>query len=102
MGLAFREAYESAEHFCRRYAATRPAAGFLKTILLRRIGSSPMAGLVTARGMLERADQASLEMNEIDDLERLPSAVSPLGATMWPSTTASARVNVTLKSIMRM
>lgn len=78
MGLAFREAYDAAENFCRRYAATRPAAGFLKTILLRRIGSSPMAGLVTARGMLERADQASLEMNEVDDFESLPSSVSPL------------------------
>ena len=78
MGLAFREAYEAAERFCQAYAATRPAAGFLKTILLRRIGSSPMAGLMTARGMLERADEAAVEMNEVDDSEQLPKAVSPL------------------------
>ena len=80
MGLAFREAYEAAERFCQAYAATRPAAGFLKTILLRRIGSSPMAGLATARGMLERADQPAVEMNEVEDGERLPNAVSPLTA----------------------
>ncbi|MFQ3664496.1 MAG: helicase-related protein [Sphingomonadaceae bacterium] len=78
MGLAFREAYEAAERFCRAYAATRPAAGFLKTILLRRIGSSPMAGLMTARGMLEQADEVAVEMNEVDDGEQLPKAVSPL------------------------
>jgi hypothetical protein len=40
MGLAFTTAYQAAEEFSRLYAAYRPGAGFLKTILLRRIGSS--------------------------------------------------------------
>src|SRR5216683_3943814 len=40
MGLAFTAAHEAAEQFSRLYAARRPGAGFLKTILLRRIGSS--------------------------------------------------------------
>jgi hypothetical protein len=41
MGLAFTAAYEAAEEFTRLYAARRPGAGFLKTILLRRVGSIP-------------------------------------------------------------
>ena len=53
MGPAFTEAYEAAEAFCRLYATTHPAAGFFKTILLRRIGSSPAAGLSTARKLLD-------------------------------------------------
>jgi hypothetical protein len=56
MSLAFNAAYEAAEAFSRLYAARRPGAGFLKTILLRRIGSSARAGLETARHLLGRID----------------------------------------------
>jgi hypothetical protein len=56
MGLAFTAAYEAAEQFSRVYAARQPGAGFLKTILLRRIGSSARAGLDTARHLLGRLD----------------------------------------------
>ena len=59
MSLAFKAAYEAAEAFSRLYAARRPGAGFLKTILLRRIGSSARAGLETARHLLERIDAPS-------------------------------------------
>ena len=38
MSLAFKAAYEAAEAFSRLYAQRVPGAGFLKTILLRRIG----------------------------------------------------------------
>ena len=41
MNLAFNAAYEAAEAFSRLYAARQPGAGFLKTILLRRIGDPP-------------------------------------------------------------
>ena len=54
MSFAFTAAYEAAEAFSRLYAARRPGAGFLKTILLRRIGSSARAGLETARHLLNR------------------------------------------------
>ena len=47
MSLAFKTAYEAAESFSRLYAQRQPGAGFLKTILLRRIGSSAQAGLDT-------------------------------------------------------
>jgi hypothetical protein len=78
MGPAFREAYETAERFCRMYAATRPGAGFLKTILLRRIGSSPLAGLLTAKAMVERAEDAGIDQMEVGDSEATPRGAAPL------------------------
>src|SRR5208283_5240151 len=42
--------------FSRLYAQRQPGAGFLRTILLRRIGSSARAGLDTARVLLSRLD----------------------------------------------
>lgn len=78
MGAAFRAAYETAERFCRAYAARRPAAGFLKTILLRRIGSSPLAGLNTARAMLDRAEDAGIDQTEVGDSEASPRGAFPL------------------------
>ncbi|MCJ2117004.1 phospholipase D-like domain-containing protein [Methylobacterium sp. J-001] len=52
MGFAFRQAYDAAIRFCKLYARQRPAAGFMKTILLRRIGSSVAAGLATTQKLL--------------------------------------------------
>ena len=43
-----REAYELAEEFCRMLGRRLKASGFLKTLLLRRMGSSVYAGLQTA------------------------------------------------------
>ena len=42
-------AYEEARAYCQLIAKIRPGAGILKTLLLRRIGSSLRAGLLTAR-----------------------------------------------------
>ena len=56
MNFAFKAAYEAAEKFSQLYAKRCPGAGFLKTILLRRIGSSAKAGLETARHLLGRLD----------------------------------------------
>ncbi|HRJ01393.1 MAG TPA: phospholipase D-like domain-containing protein [Hyphomonas sp.] len=67
MGLAFTTAYEAAENFSRIYAANRPGAGFLKTILLRRIGSSARAGLETARHLLGRLDASAVPEDEVSD-----------------------------------
>ena len=75
MSLAFNAAYEAAEAFSRLYAARRPGAGFLKTILLRRIGSSARAGLETARHLLGRIDVA-LPEEEVGD-EGLPTDEAP-------------------------
>jgi superfamily II DNA or RNA helicase len=76
MGYAFGQAYEAAERFSELYAARCPGAGFLKTILLRRIGSSAKAGLETARHLLERIDAAIIPEDEIGD-ESAPVDAAP-------------------------
>ena len=76
MSLAFNAAYEAAEAFSRLYAARCPGAGFLKTILLRRIGSSAKAGLETARHILERIDSPLVSEDEVGD-EGLPTEETP-------------------------
>jgi hypothetical protein len=75
MSLAFNAAYKAAESFSRLYASRRPGAGFLKTILLRRIGSSARAGLETARHLLGRID-IPLPEEEVGD-EGLPTDDAP-------------------------
>lgn len=67
MGLAFRQAYDAAIRFCALYAKLRPAAGFMKTILLRRIGSSVAAGLATTRALLA-GSTAGTALDEEEDL----------------------------------
>jgi superfamily II DNA or RNA helicase len=77
MGLAFTAAYEAAEQFSRLYAARQPGAGFLKTILLRRIGSSARAGLYTARHLLGRLDGAVIPEEEQGDEDDPKDAAPP-------------------------
>jgi len=76
MSIAFNAAYEAAEAFSRLYAARCPGAGFLKTILLRRIGSSARAGLETARHILQRIDALLVPEDEVGD-EGLPAVDAP-------------------------
>lgn len=75
MGPAFTAAYEAAERFSALYALRHPAAGFLKTILLRRIGSSALAGLMTARHLLGKLDDTVSEDEKSE--ERDPTADNP-------------------------
>jgi hypothetical protein len=53
-------AYEDARAYCQRIARVRPGAGILKTLLLRRIGSSLRAGLLTARKLRDGDEQTLL------------------------------------------
>ena len=53
MPRAFRRAYEAAETFCDLLGHRVKAAGFFRTLLLRRIGSSVAAGLSTAKKLLD-------------------------------------------------
>jgi hypothetical protein len=76
MSLAFTAAYQAAEGFSRLYAAHHPGAGFLKTILLRRIGSSARAGLETTRHLLSRIDVALVPEDEVGD-EGVPDDIAP-------------------------
>lgn len=77
MGLTFRNAYEAATRFCALYARQRPAAGFMKTILLRRIGSSVAAGLSTTRALIAGSGAGTAALGDEEDLfleerERIP------------------------------
>jgi hypothetical protein len=76
MGPSFKLAYDAATRFCALYAATRPASGFMKTILLRRIGSSVAAGLATTRALLSGSAMNESFEDDGEDLfserERLP------------------------------
>ncbi len=68
-----REAYESAEEFCRLLSERAKGTGFLETLLLQRAGSSLYAGRLTAEAMLgTRSDEtdpgedAGLVSNEVE------------------------------------
>ncbi len=71
------QAYRHAEDFCRE-VGRRPGlnSGFLKTLLLRRVGSSIEAGRRTAEKMLRTLEDENEEASE-DDTER-SSALYPL------------------------
>lgn len=58
-----RDAYEEAEQFCRLLGARVRGAGFMKTLLLRRVGSTVYAGQMTAESMLDSWE----DIPEIDD-----------------------------------
>ena len=75
MSLAFQAAYEAAEGFSRLYARRNPGSGFLKTILLRRIGSSARAGLETARHLLHTMDEPWGDEDAGDDA--VPERAAP-------------------------
>ena len=63
MSDAMASAYEDARAYCQRIARIRPGAGILKTLFLRRIGSSLRAGLLTAR-KLRDGDERTLLAEE--------------------------------------
>jgi hypothetical protein len=61
-----RQAYAHAEQFCRLLAHRAPAAGDLKTLLLRRMGSSLVAGRLTAEKMLSEWRDLTEESDDDD------------------------------------
>lgn len=65
MPLLFRQAYDDAKEFCDLLGQRMRGSGFLKTILLRRIGSTVEAGLSTARKLLG-GDITTDELEEAD------------------------------------
>jgi superfamily II DNA or RNA helicase len=68
----FGESYRLAEEFCQLLAKRMKSGGFLKTLLLRRIGSTLYAGQNTAQKMLneweqvEEDDEVELELEELN------------------------------------
>lgn len=71
LGGYLKNAYETAEEFCKLLAQRLPSAGFLKTLLLRRLGSSIEAGRLTAEKMLNT--WTDIELDEDDNDEEISS-----------------------------
>lgn len=72
-----RAAYAKAEEFCELLGHRMKAAGFLKTLLLRRVGSSIFSGMETAKKMLLSWDDAAItdeddEPEDGSDVENAP------------------------------
>lgn len=64
------EAYRLAEAFCEKIKERCPAAGLFKTLLLRRIGSSMIAGYNTGTKMLREWNYVDEEIDdEFDDMK---------------------------------
>jgi superfamily II DNA or RNA helicase len=66
-----KEAYELAEKFCEKLGERMKGAGFLKTLLLRRVGSSVFAGRRTAEKMLEKWESIETEADIDEDEDTL-------------------------------
>ncbi|MCU7550400.1 phospholipase D-like domain-containing protein [Chitinophagaceae bacterium LB-8] len=64
-----RDAYTTAEEFSNLLARRLQSAGFLKTMLLRRLGSSIEAGRITAEKMLSSWEQIDSEEDDDQDEE---------------------------------
>ncbi len=64
------EAYSHAEDFC-EILARRTNSGFLKTLLLRRLGSTIEAGKLTAQKMLSTWAEVDIEEADDEDLSEL-------------------------------
>ena len=62
-----KDAYHCAEEFCDLIKKRAPASGFLKTLLLKRIGSSIIAGLKTGRKMLTQWNTSLSEFKEEEE-----------------------------------
>ena len=84
--LYLQEAYALAEEFCRTLGARMKAAGFLKTLLLRRVGSSVTAGRITAEKMLgswQDIDAVTADV-EGDDEETGGAGAEGMSRTLTP------------------
>ena len=78
-----KEAYEYAEEFCKKLSEKNKGAGFLKTLLLKRIGSSIEAGRKTGNKMLNEwntyIDEATEEEEYKDEKDiKTPSDIKNL------------------------
>ncbi len=84
--LYLREAYGLAEEFCRKLGARMSGSGFLKTLLLRRVGSSIAAGHKTATQMLESwqdIETGAVTLEE-DDEEHQADQAAGMSRTLTP------------------
>lgn len=76
-----KDAYDAAEEFCSVLARRVSAAGFLKTLLLRRIGSSVYAGKRTCEKMLNEWSQGNYDDTQ-DDLNESEEEITEVSTLM--------------------
>jgi len=82
--IYLKEAYELAETFCRTLSARMKGSGFLRTLLLRRVGSSIAAGRRTAEEMLAswRDISATAPYADVESDEDLSAEVESMSRTL--------------------
>ncbi|HOJ99854.1 MAG TPA: helicase-related protein [Termitinemataceae bacterium] len=81
----FAEAYKAAEDFSRLLAKRIHASGFLKTLLLRRLGSSIEAGKKTIEAMLSHNPQEDSE-DDTDEIENETTISEDTLSELYPLT----------------
>ncbi|MFO7906082.1 MAG: helicase-related protein, partial [Pirellulaceae bacterium] len=86
-----REAYELAEAFCEKLGQRMKGAGFLKTLLLRRMGSSIYAGLCTAEKMLAEWDAIEEDFEEDEEEESTDNQAAMAPSELSRSLTGEER-----------
>ena len=88
-----REAYRLAETFCQEFGKSGKGTGFLKTLLLRRMGSTIYAGMKTAKTML-----GNWEYDLETDEDELPDDPSMRNLTIGERTILSMFIPEFIKS----
>jgi len=71
-------AYDAASEYCKLLGERKRGTGFLETLLLRRIGSSMIAGLNTAKKLLGEKEPDEVETEEEDYAELFADAPAEL------------------------
>ena len=79
------DAYQEAEHFCDLLKKRVRSAGFFRTLLLRRIGSSMESGLKTVLKLLGEDAESPLDADEEDDADEEEDA------ELWPVHTGNGQ-----------
>jgi hypothetical protein len=69
-----KQAYEQAEEFCELLSRRVRGGGFIKTLLLKRVGSTMLAGKNTAVKMLNWGNMSADEFDEDDGSEEVRSS----------------------------
>ena len=69
-----KQAYEQAEEFCELLSRRVRGGGFIKTLLLKRVGSTMLAGKNTAVKMLNWGNMSADEFDEDDGFEEVRSS----------------------------
>jgi len=93
------EAYKQAEQFCQLLSRRIRSAGFLKTLLLRRIGSSIEAGKRTVNSMLAKTLGQSQEEEDQENMQGADTRPDTL-SELYPLTNDEQEILVRCASLL--